>query len=417
MQSREPTRLTDAYVRSIPVPEPGEEAATVYDTVQRGFYVRVSHGGARTFGVKYSTAPGRWRRAKLGRLGELTTTQARVRAGKVRSEALDGVDAQEVRRDRTEAAEGATLADLLERYLRHRGESARPLSPKTIEEYRRGFRLYLAPALGTLPVRSISVEDAQRLHAQISGRSRRFGSPKGGTTTANRILALLSVLLTHAELVGARERGTNPCRLVSRNVERPRERRLTLGDARRLWATLSESEADGSERLIDTTLIRLLLLTGCRRDELRTLRWSDVELTADGGRITLSRTKTSERTGARTIPFGSSVRRLLGSLPRNSEFVFPGVRLRSRPIAKPSYTLNRLCERADIERIALHDLRRSFVSLLTDNGTAPHVAEAAGGWVPQGVMGRHYQHVEPRLVIECHEKLTALLRENVDCEA
>ena len=65
---------------------------------------------------------------------------------------------------------------------------------------------------------------------------------------------------------------------------------------------LNEIEAEGPENLSAVTAIRLLMLTGCRLNEIQTLRWEDVDL--DAGELRLPDSKTGEKlTGLPPAPF------------------------------------------------------------------------------------------------------------------
>ena len=95
---------------------------------------------------------------------------------------------------------------------------------------------------------------------------------------ANRILEVVRKMFNLAEAWGMRKDGGNPCRFVQKHKENRRERFLTDGGFRKLGQVLNEIEADGSGSLSAVTAIRLLMLTGCRLNEIQTLRWEEVDL-------------------------------------------------------------------------------------------------------------------------------------------
>ena len=78
-----------------------------------------------------------------------------------------------------------------------------------------------------------------------------------------------------AEAWGLRKDGANPCRFAQKYKEQKRERFLTEEEFRCLGQVLSEVEAEGSETLSAVTAIRLLMLTGCRLNEIQMLRWEN----------------------------------------------------------------------------------------------------------------------------------------------
>jgi len=100
-------------------------------------------------------------------------------------------------------------------------------------------------------------------------------------TTANTVVRTLSTLFTVAERWALVPPGRNPCRAVRRYKQSLRERFLTVEEYRRLGRVLKEAERDGSVWPPAVAAIRLLVLTGCRHAEIVSLRWDDVDRTAE----------------------------------------------------------------------------------------------------------------------------------------
>ena len=97
---------------------------------------------------------------------------------------------------------------------------------------------------------------------------------------ANHVVNVLSKMLSLAEAWGLVPPGGSPCRSVRVYKKHKRERFLTEDEYRRLGRVLDKAEADGSVWPYSIHAIRLLVLTGCRRNEIATLRWDDVDRTA-----------------------------------------------------------------------------------------------------------------------------------------
>ena len=114
--------------------------------------------------------------------------------------------------------------------------------------------------------------------------------------------------------------GTNPCRGIGRHRERRRERFLTDTEFRRLGRVLDRAVADGGVSGHAVAAIRLLLLTGCRKSEILSLKWQGVDLAA--GEIQLADSKT----GPCAVPLSPPAVRVLEELPRlpDSPWVIPG---------------------------------------------------------------------------------------------
>ena len=160
-----------------------------------------------------------------------------------------------------------------------------------------------------------------------------------------------------AEAWGLRKDGGNPCRFVQKYKEKKRERFLTEEEFHRLGQVLNEIEAEGPENLSAVTAIRLLILTGCRLNEIQTLRWEDVDL--DAGELRLRDSKT----GARMVPLSRAAVTVLSALPRPEDNPWvivgknPGAHLTD--LQKP---WRRIRARAKLEEVRIHDLRHSFAS-------------------------------------------------------
>ena len=160
-----------------------------------------------------------------------------------------------------------------------------------------------------------------------------------------------------AEAWGLRKDGANPCRFVQKYKEKKRERFLTEDEFRRLGQVLNEVEAEGSETFAAVTAIRLLMLTGCRLNEIQTLRWEDVDLAA--GELRLR----DGKTGARMVPLSRASVAVLSALPRQEGN--PWVIVGKRPgahLTDLQHPWRRIRTRAGLEDVRIHDFRHSFAS-------------------------------------------------------
>jgi integrase len=147
----------------------------------------------------------------------------------------------------------------------------------------------------------------------------------------------------------------NPCDALDRS-ERPKPGRArahvpTIVALRRIWnAVEAEPQRD---------LVRFLLLAPLRRNEASELRWSEVDLEAGCVRIDAERMKNHEE---HILPLSAQAINLLGARPRGGEFVFPASS--GEPFLGWNRLLKRIRAKAAAPKFRLHDIRRSFVSLL-----------------------------------------------------
>ena len=159
-----------------------------------------------------------------------------------------------------------SFAEAAQRYLEER---ARPKKhPRSVREDARLLTCYILPALGRLPIDSITTADVAKLHSSM-----------GQTPTqANRALACLSKIMGLSERWGLRPSGSNPCRHVQKFPEKRRERYLSDEEIGRLGRALEKAQVDGGYLPSFLLLVRRLLFTGARLDEIRLLRWYNVDL-------------------------------------------------------------------------------------------------------------------------------------------
>jgi len=364
-------KLTDKIVREMPPPATGNRIA--YDEDVGGFGVRVTAGDVKSFVLNYRFR-GRERRYTIGRFPAWRVSVAREEAAKLKRDIDRGSDPVAEREAQRSAP---TVAEAAERYLVE--HAAAKKKPRSIEEDARNLRLHVQPALGNLPIASVTRDDIAKLHADMSG------SPVG----ANRVLSLLSKLFSLCEVWGLRSPHTNPCRGVDRYPERARERLVTAEEMARLGDALSAYRGYWA----GPAAIRLLMLTGMRKAEVLGLQWAEVSL--ELGRIRLEDSKT----GPKTIPIGAPALSLLAGLPRtDSPYVLPAYRPRRRGGAPATHFRGvqeawmEITKAAGIEGLRLHDLRHGFASIGAIGGDSLFVLGKLLGHRDQATSAR-YAHL------------------------
>jgi integrase len=166
---------------------------------------------------------------------------------------------------------------------------------------------------------------------------------------------------------------TNPAKGIE-----PRERVLTDAEFKMLWPYMRP-------------LFKLLLLTGCRRDELGALQWTEVNL--DTGIMTIpgSRTKTGRELVLGLPPAALEILKSLKAEKREGfHFVF-GTRP-DKGFSAWSIAKLQLDAKVPLPHWTLHDLRRTMRSGLGRLKVPPHVAELAIGHVKKGLIGTYDKH-------------------------
>ena len=323
--------------------------AVFWDGELLGFGVRVYPSGAKVYVIQ-TRREGRSKRVTVGRHGVISASQARRRAALVIARLKAGEDPVPSRA--APAAErSVTVAELADRFLRE--YVAVRCKPWTNVAYRGALDRWILPALGRLPVGAVTHGHVAALHYRLRDIPYR----------ANQVVAILNRMFSLAEVWNLRRAGDHPCRAIRKYPERHRERFLSEEEFRRLGRALDEVEAEAGEgrgRRLGASAaaaLRLLMLTGCRRNEILTLRWKEVDLAAAELRLRDS------KTGPRVVPLSAAAVSVLAALSRVSgnPWVIPG--------AKPGGRLSNLNDhwlrirvRAGLEDVRIHDLRHSFAS-------------------------------------------------------
>jgi len=339
----------------------GWSRSVFWDDDLSGFGLRVYPSGKKTFVVQYR-ANGRKRQATVGTYGPFTVQQARDKAGRMLREAQDGGDPLERKKKQRDAP---TVARLAERYLE---EHARPKKrPSSVESDARLLRLHILPRVGTKKVQDVDRSDVSALHYAM----------RETPTQANRALALLSKMFNLAEKWGYRPDYSNPVRHVERYKEQPKERFLSSAELARLGEALREAEVAGSEHPSAILAIRLLALTGARRNEILCLRWDEI----DFERALLD---IDSKTGRKRIPLPAPALRLLVEADRmqDNPYVCFGAHNGKRFVGLQR-PWERIREAAGLDGVRLHDLRHS------------HAAMGAGLGLGLPVIGKLLGHSQP----------------------
>ena len=315
--------------------------AVFWDRDLAGFGVRVYPSGAKVFVVQ-TYAFGRSKRVTLGRHGpKYFVDHAREDAKRV----IARIKAGESPVPAEPAAE-PTVRDLAERYQRE--YVTMHCKPATVSHYGLMLRKHIVPGLGGLRIADVERKHIMEFQYGLSDMP----------TVANRAVDILVKMFNLTEAWGLRPRGKNPCRFVRRyKVEKHHERFLTHEELYRLGQVLEVAPAERLASPHSAAAIRLLVLTGCRRNEILGLRWEDLDFEAGEMRLADS------KTGARVVPMPPPAAKVLADLPRvpGNPWVFPG-RKKGTHQRNLNDSWDRVRKRADLDGVRLHDLRHTFAS-------------------------------------------------------
>jgi integrase len=319
----------------------------LWDGELPGFGVRIMPSGRRTYMVQYR-AGRRSRRMALGPHGVLTADQARSIAMTVLAEVRTGSDPAGARKERRDAVTVVELADRFEKE-----HVAVHLKESTAKEYRRNLRRFILPVLGRHRVTDVTRADVAKFHHDL----------RHIPYQANRNLEIISKMFNLAEMWGLRPDGSNPRRHIRKYPEQNRERFLSAGELRRLGEVLGEMEAERLELASAIAAVRLLVLTGCRLNEIMKLRWEHVDLAKGVLRLPDS------KTGAKVVHLGNAAVDVLRGVERQpfNSYAIAGT-CAGQPLSDLQPFWQRARARAGLKDVRLHDLRHTFASVAVASG-------------------------------------------------
>ena len=295
------------------------------------YYVRYRHNGAQI--VK-----------SIGRHGALTPDTARAKAKQLLGLVAGGADPF------AQALAGEGFATCAGRYLERKRSLVRPNSFREAERY---LRSASAP-LHRLRLDQIDRRKVAALLGEIETSS--------GPIARNRARSALSAFYAWAIQEGLVE--INPVQGTGKADEGgSRERVLAQDELRKLWHSL------GDDRFGD--VLRLLLLTGQRRNEIGKLQWSEIDLARKLIILAPARTKNSRQ---HEVALSHQALAIIQRQPRrnSSEFLFSD----KRGFGDWDGSKLRLDKRLHIADWHIHDLRRTCATGMAELGTQPHIIEA-----------------------------------------
>ena len=362
-------KLNDKMAGQEPAPERGNRI--IYDSEVKGFGLRLTPfatkpGKGRSFILTYRVNGGQQRRMTIGDFHDpWSVAAARAQAKDLKREIDRGIDPLGVKE---KDAADPTVKKLVEDFLDQHVRSKRP---ETRAAYERHLRDLILPALGRMKVKDVRRGDIKKLF--------RKASEERGPITGNRLLATLSVLMSFA--IDGEHRSDNPCKGIERSHEEGRTRHLSQQELANLMDTLREWP---DQQVADA--IRLLLLTGARRNEVAHAEWSQFDLERALWTKPSSHVKQKKQ---HEVPLSAPALELLTRMRAAAEpdakFLFPSSRQPGQPIGHLSQIFPDIARDAGLKDVHLHDLRHTHASILISGGAS------------LALVGRMLGHVTPAM--------------------
>ncbi len=355
-------KLTTKTIQALQTTDRRQE---IKDDGCRGLYLLVQTSGAKGWAARYFL-DGRVRKATLGAFPAMGLAEARAAAGKVFEQLADDIDPREAERQAAAEAKAArtrTFGALARRFI---ADCAHLKSARAIAST-------LKPVIAEWedrPIAGLRRRDAVALFDTIKAAR----GPMAATTTHTWLRRMLNWCIERDEIEASPIARMKPPAPV-----RARERTLSDHEVRRLWAACDERPHPFGRYM------QLLLLTACRRMELATLLWSDVDVAEKTIVIPASRYKTGK---AHLVPLSRQAVALLESLPRLGQYVFTG---RGEQAMRGFHTRKEKIDALIDPPIDydLHDLRRTVRTGLARLRVPESTAERCLGHTTRGIE-RHY---------------------------
>jgi len=392
-------KLTKRLIDSL---RPGQSDVVLWDGALAGFGVRIKPSGKGAYIIQYRNAERRSRRFTVGRVGVLTPEEARQSA----RELLSAVATKKAdpAGDRDKVTATPTIVELVDLYLKE-GPAAKPSKkPSSWATDTSNLRRHVVPLLGRRHLSGLTRADIQRFQRDVTdgktatdektSKKRGRAIVEGGPGTAARATVVLGAMLQWAVAQGYRS--DNPAKGVKLNKLQRRERFLSTGELAKLGDALAVAEWKGVNKL-SLAALRLLLLTGCRKNEVLSLRWEHVDFEHAALRLPDS------KTGAKVVPLGAPACAVLAGLkpadadekpriPARPAFVFPAARGEGYHVGLPA-VWRKVAKAAGLQDVRIHDLRHGFASVAVADGSSLYIVGKVLGHT-QSATTERYSHLD-----------------------
>lgn len=390
-----PTNLTKPYLDKL---KPRVKKYSITDTKVPGLLVEVYPSGIKTFYLKWQSN-GRGNFLKLGKYGyDITLEQARKMAQERRGDIVRGLDLQEQRRANKASM---TFREAMGLYMRAMTEGPNPQFKPTTQETSEGYlKTHILPAFGDRRLQSIKPEDVYKFHAKFRQIKQ----------TANRMANLLSSFSNWCIAMGYLSGGAHLTRQIKKYKIVARSFSMSKEERNIFYKTLNSLIIPNEPHYFALQAIKLMYLTGARRDEILTLQKSHINVKSKTLGLVQSKTG-SGLVGSRSIPVvvPSEVFPTLDMIKSHNStprlgYVFPWLTIdaahtandRAWNLLKTAYqkALDNAGIKPRFKLVKNHDLRHAFASTAIEKGVPLAVLSKVLGHSSLGYTTERYVHLQ-----------------------
>ncbi len=402
---RTQVRQTARTIARIKAPDPSGKQVLYWDTQMRGFAVLVSgRTNARAY-VCQRDINGRTRRVTVGPVDDdvMTLPAARKAAGALLAQMYAGTDPKAAKKAAKDAA--YSLRDALNDYL----DLSKDLRARTREGYRFLVERHFYDWLDR-PLRNITRPMVEERHKTIAENIAKEARNRlaTGHSSANSAVRVLRILWNFAsegrDIEGLPSK--NPARL-HKNVWYPSKERTGHVNENELKNFYEAAMA--LENPIQRDCVLLMLFTGYRSSEAKTLRWDEIDF---GDRIITIPAKRTKARRDHCIPMSDFVHDLLvarRTLGRAGPYVFPSHSV-SGHVAELKFPMG-LVSAAFGRHITAHDLRRTFITVAEQCPMSVYALKAISNHSGGGDITGRYVQIKPERLRDPVQAIADRLKE------
>jgi integrase len=399
-------KLNEETIKRLPAPEKGNRityfpAAVLQGAqVPRGFGVRVTASGAKSFVMNYRIKREEYRYT-IGPYPDWSALQAVREARTLRQRIDRGENPLEDRkRHPTTQTVSGVLDEFVERYVE------KEAGLRTALAIKRAFDQLVKPSIGKIGIYELRRSDVARMLDRVADER--------GLVMADKALAWLRKAFNW--FAGKDDKFNSPIvkgMARTKPKERARTRVLSDEEIRTIWSVLGEAGTFGA-------LLKTLLLTAQRRDEVANMSWQEI----GEDRIWTIPAERYKTKRPNHVPLSNAAVAAIEAQPKldGCAYVFPS---RSQTpfsgFGKSKVALDKLVQQAMQRRArvgtkveplpnwTLHDLRRTAKTLMARAGVRPDISERVLGHVIAGVEGTYDRHSYADEKRDALEKLDSMI--------
>jgi len=355
-----------------------------------GLYIRVYPSGAKTFYFVYRMG-GRGTRLqwlKIASFGDIPLTKVRKLAQFYRGQVVSGIDPT-IAISKVVDMGCMSIKKMANKFL---AEYVVNLKKKSQVEYHSSINNRILPKLGNITVHKLTREVVAEWHSSGTDGN------GIGAIAANRALAILSSMLTQAEIWGLIPQGSNPCRYVKPFREKPRLRDIQPRELEAIGQAMKDERILSVHNIWVLSAIKIIALCAGRVSEVLSLR-RDTDIYLDEGYAIIHDHKTSNKTGSKRMELPPTAVSILRGLPgkNGSPWYFPG-KTGNVPLTMGGlhYVWRKICRLANIRDLHLHDFRSFAASEGLERGIDARTTAKLLGHSNSQTTERHYLKVREK---------------------